>query len=489
MREFLNSIQFSETTLPRQDYLARIFGYSVAVLTALAGMLEGYLPSSAYIVVAIALLYPHIAFFTSKQFSSKKGYITKQLLIHLDAVLCGLFLASMHFPIELSALYLVMINTSFIIVGSITAWAYCVISLVAGSLAGFLLVGYQEPLPVPSSVFVATAIGVGVHLAVTAFNSHRQARDLMRLKLKFQGQSGRFQALSQQASRYLAPQVWESIFQGRRQARLETHRKKLVVFFSDLVGFSALSEQMEAEALTDLLNEYLTDMSHIAMKYGGTIDKFIGDGVMIFFGDPTSNGTKRDAISCVSMAIEMRKHMLKLRQQWSEQGISVSLHIRMGISTGYCTVGNFGTENRMDYTIIGKEVNLASRLENEAAPGEILISQDTQALIKEHIHCLKHGSAQIKGFRDPVNMYQVIDYQRADNSSSEFINHESEGFALHLETDKVSSEECETVAATLERAATKLRQKKLTLLRSQPATGEVNGNSLPGKTHQNSGTG
>ena len=114
----------------------------------------------------------------------------------------------------------------------------------------------------------------------------------MRLKLKFQGQVERFQTLSQQVARYVAPQIWESIFSGKRQAKLETQRKKLVIFFSDIVGFSALSEQMEAEAFTDLLNQYLTDMSSIAMRYGGTIDKFIGDGMMIFFGDPTVKAPK-----------------------------------------------------------------------------------------------------------------------------------------------------------------------------------------------------
>src|SRR5690554_7158468 len=88
--------------------------------------------------------------------------------------------------------------------------------------------------------------------------------------------------------------IWETIFSGRRQVRLETQRKKLVVFFSDIVGFSALSDQMEAEAFTDLLNQYLTDMSRIALKYGGTIDKFIGDGIMIFFGDQIGRGTKKD---------------------------------------------------------------------------------------------------------------------------------------------------------------------------------------------------
>lgn len=452
---------FSETTLPKQDYLARILGYSVAVVTTLAGIIQGHYGLSALAVVFIALLYPHLVHVLSRPFRQKHAYSTRQFLIHGDAILCGLFLAYLHLPIELVVLFLIMINTSFIIVGSVTAWAFCVISLISGGAAGLLIFGYHQAPPTPDPVFTTAAIGVGMHLAISAFNSNRQARDLMRLKLKFQGQVERFQALSQQVSRYVAPQVWESIFSGRRQAKLETQRKKLVVFFSDIVGFSALSEQMEAEAFTDLLNQYLTDMSRIALKYGGTIDKFIGDGMMIFFGDPSSKGTKGDAIACVSMAIEMRRHMLKLRKQWAEHGMTAPLQIRMGVNTGYCTVGNFGTESRMDYTIIGKEVNLASRLEGEAEPGEILISHETYALVKDKIICRKRGTAEVKGFRDPLPLYQVVDYRRDLGSNPSFMNHETEGFSLHLESDKIRDDERDAVAAALEKAASKLRDTDL----------------------------
>ena len=126
-------------------------------------------------------------------------------------------------------------------------------------------------------------------------------------------------------------------------------------------------------------------MSKIALKYGGTIDKFVGDAILIFFGDPETKGEKEDAIACVSMAIEMRKRMQYLRAQWENQGISNPLEIRIGINTGYCNVGNFGSEDRLDYTIIGGEVNLASRLESNAKTGEILVSHETFAFIKNFI--------------------------------------------------------------------------------------------------------
>ncbi|MBL4832446.1 MAG: adenylate/guanylate cyclase domain-containing protein [Alcanivorax sp.] len=450
--------QFNETTLPKQDYMARIFGYAVAALSVFTGIHYGYFPETSENIAIVALLYPHLIYIASGPFRRRKAYTTRQFLIHGDALLCGIFLGLIHFPLEIVVLFVIMINTSFIVVGSLTAWAFCIISLISGAGAAYLLTGNVSAPPVPYEVFLVTAAGVGFHLALTAHNSYRQARDLMRLKMKFQGQVERFQALSHQVSKYVAPQIWESIFSGRRQVRLETQRKKLVVFFSDIVGFSTLSEQMEAESFTDLLNTYLTDMSHIALKYGGTIDKFIGDGIMIFFGDPKTKGTKRDALACASMAIEMRNHMEILRQRWSDQGISAPLQIRMGISTGYCTVGNFGTESRMDYTIIGKEVNLASRLETEAAPGEILISQDTYTLIKERISCRSRGNAIVKGFRDPIPTFLVMDYLSQQNQQNQRISQEADGFILRIDQDQLSDDERDNIADTLERTARNLRK-------------------------------
>jgi class 3 adenylate cyclase len=456
-----DSSLFAETTLPKQDYFARIFGCGVAAITVLVGYLSSYFDSRVIIVGIISLIYPHLVYVISRPFRKRRAYATRNFLIHFDALLCGVFLGYAHLPLEIAGLFLIMINTSFIIVGSLTAWVFCLISLIIGATAGIYLFGHENLGPVPNSLFLTAAVGVGLHMGITAFNANRQARDLIRLKTKYQGQVERFQALSHQISKYVAPQVWESIFSGRKQVKLETQRKKLVVFFSDIVGFSSLSEQMEAETFTDLLNQYLTEMSRIALKYGGTIDKFIGDGIMIFFGDPKSKGTKRDALACVSMAIEMRRHMVKLHKQWGEYGMTKPLQIRMGINTGYCTVGNFGTDSRMDYTIIGKEVNLASRLESEAGPGEILISYETYSLIKDKIMCRQRGSALVKGFRDPVPLYQVMDYRRDLGANPSYMNQEAEGFSLYLEADKIKEEDRDQVAEALEKAAKKLRNGKV----------------------------
>lgn len=107
-------------------------------------------------------------------------------------------------------------------------------------------------------------------------------------------------------------------------------------------------------------------MSKIALQYGATIDKYVGDAIVMFFGDPTTLGVKEDALACVEMAIAMQKRAAELAHEWAKSGIATPLRCRIGIHTGYCTVGNFGSDDRMDYTMIGGTVNLASRLEHEA---------------------------------------------------------------------------------------------------------------------------
>ena len=113
---------------------------------------------------------------------------------------------------------------------------------------------------------------------------------------------------------------------------------------------------MESEDLTQLLNHYLTEMSKIATEYGATIDKYVGDAIVMFFGDPESRGVKEDALACVNMAIAMQRRMTELADVWRDAGIQTPLRCRIGIHTDYCTVGNFGSADRMDYTMIGGAV-------------------------------------------------------------------------------------------------------------------------------------
>jgi class 3 adenylate cyclase/phosphoglycerate-specific signal transduction histidine kinase len=262
--------------------------------------------------------------------------------------------------------------------------------------------------------------------------------------------------LSNQLAKYLSPQVYESIFTGKQEVKIASRRKELTVFFSDIAGFTETSDRLESEDLTRLLNHYLTEMSQIAISYGATIDKYVGDAIVIFFGDPDTRGVKEDAFACVEMAIAMRKRMLELQDVWRTSGIEKPLQCRIGINTGYCTVGNFGSEDRMDYTIIGGGVNLASRLEAAATPGEILISFETYANIRDRIHCEERGHISVKGIAYPVATYQVVDAFENLRTERLFIHEERPNLRLDLNLDAMSAGDRGHATAVLREALNRL---------------------------------
>jgi len=264
--------------------------------------------------------------------------------------------------------------------------------------------------------------------------------------------------LSNQIAKYLSPQIYESIFTGKREVKVASHRRKLSVFFSDIAGFTETAEQLESEDLTKLLNHYLTEMSEIALAHGATIDKYVGDAIVIFFGDPETSGVTEDALACVKMAVAMRQRMTELQGIWRDSGIANPLQCRIGINTGFCTVGNFGSEDRLDYTIIGSGVNLASRLESAASPGEILIAYETYALVKDQIHCDGLGEITVKGISHPIATYQVVDTYENLGREREVIHDEFPNYNLTIKLEELSSDERSRAVASLSRALDKLDQ-------------------------------
>jgi class 3 adenylate cyclase/HAMP domain-containing protein len=299
--------------------------------------------------------------------------------------------------------------------------------------------------------------------------------DITELKLReaeLDEKSNALEQLSNQLAKYLSPQVYESIFSGKQEVKVTSQRKKLTVFFSDIAGFTETTEKLESEDLSRLLNEYLTEMSRIALMYGATIDKYVGDSILIFFGDPESRGVKEDALACVEMAIAMRRKMVELQDLWRDSGVEKTVQIRMGISTGYCTVGNFGSEDRMDYTIIGSGVNLASRLESTAAPGEILISYETYALVRDRIHCEERGQVKVKGIADPVATFVALDSYENLKRERQLISEDHPNVKLELNLDAMSSDERNQATMLLEQALDRLSRQHKNYSPGRPATKE-----------------
>ena len=241
-------------------------------------------------------------------------------------------------------------------------------------------------------------------------------------------------------SKYFSPQVYKSIFTGKLDVNINTNRKNLTVFFSDIKGFTTITEILEPEKLTEVITFYLTEMTNIAHEYGGTVDKYIGDAIMIFFGDPNTNGVESDAINCVSMALKMQKRLIQIRKKWQMLGITQSLEVRMGIHTDVCTVGNFGSNDRLDYTVLGNGVNLASRLESLADPNQILISENTFNIIKKIIRCEYQNEIVVKGKSHPIKTYQVEELLKNQNDD-EIIDFDIDGFSISLDKNKVIDKE------------------------------------------------
>jgi class 3 adenylate cyclase len=249
------------------------------------------------------------------------------------------------------------------------------------------------------------------------FELRKERESLLEEKIRnreiIEEKSQQLERLAKRLAQYLSPQIYDSIFADKVSDKRKIERKNLTVFFSDIVGFTDITDGIEPERLAFMINTYLSEMSKIALQYGGTIDKFIGDAIMIFFGDPETNGEKDDAVRCVKMAISMQNRAHELKELWRSRGISQPLEVRMGIDTGYCTVGDFGSEQRLDYTVFGSPVNLASRLEHDAEPNKIKISESTYLLVQDHVECTKLEDIMPKGFVRPVGVYQVNRLQDA----------------------------------------------------------------------------
>ena len=213
---------------------------------------------------------------------------------------------------------------------------------------------------------------------------------------------------AQLISRYVPAELAEGIMSGSETISEGHHRTKLTVFFSDIVGFSDIAEELEPEDMAMVLNEYFTEMTDIARKHHGMVDELQGDALLIFFGALQRTDDKEHALQAVAMANEMQAAMPGLNRRWRDAGITEEVCVRMAINTGVVTVGNFGSSTRMKYAVLGKHVNIAARLQALCDPGKTLLSYSTYLLVKDRISCTPKGALQLKGITRPVEAFEVV---------------------------------------------------------------------------------
>ena len=242
---------------------------------------------------------------------------------------------------------------------------------------------------------------VNERLFLNVINDSEKQKELSEM------QREKIENISAQLSKYIPPQIHDALFAGKYDTEIKTQRRKLTVFFSDIRNFTSTSENLQPEDLTKYLNEYFSEMTKIALNHGATIDKYIGDAMMVFFGDPETKGEREDARACVEMALKMQERMGELREKWLNEGFADPFEVRIGINTGYCNVGNFGSDQRLTYTIIGGEVNVAARLESAAEANGILMSYETYAHVQDMVEVEQKEAIKMKGINREIKIYAV----------------------------------------------------------------------------------
>ena len=204
--------------------------------------------------------------------------------------------------------------------------------------------------------------------------------------------------------RFLSPQLAEVIISSGDEAFLESHRREITVVFTDLRGFTAFSETAEPEEVISILREYHAALGELIFRYEGTLERFAGDGLMIFFNDPVP--VPDPQARAVRMAVAMRRRVGELSVGWRKRGHQLAFGV--GIAQGYATLGKVGFEGRFDYAAIGSVTNLASRLCDEAKPEQILISQRVYASVEGLVEVEAVSDLTLKGFVRPVAVYNVV---------------------------------------------------------------------------------
>jgi adenylate cyclase len=231
-----------------------------------------------------------------------------------------------------------------------------------------------------------------------------QTMRIHRTRTELHAKTLELERLCARLSRYLAPSVYRRIVEDSSPtARL--WRVYLTVCFVDLADFTALTERLAPEEIAMLLNDFLLEVSAAAAAAGGTVDKFLGDGVLVYFGDPASRGPPADARACIDMTRSLPSVLATLHDRWQARGITACPDVRVGVASGFCTVGDFGGPARLDHTVVGKPVNLASRLKDEARLGEVLASESVGVLLGDAIAAAAVARrVSVKGIAMPVDV-------------------------------------------------------------------------------------
>ncbi len=262
--------------------------------------------------------------------------------------------------------------------------------------------------------FLPVAEVVGIYALQTLYRYNTEEKEKRQIRQAFQ--------------LYLTKSVMEEMLKDPAKLKLGGDKRVLTVLFSDIRGFTSISERLPPEQLAKLINEYLTPMTNLVFEHGGTLDKYIGDAVMAIYGAPVEQADH--ALRCCQTAVAMVRELAKLQERWRMEGRDWPLiEIGIGINSGPMVVGNMGADQRFDYTVLGDNVNLASRLEgtNKEYQSRIIINESTRALCDGRLAVRELGAVRVKGKREPVRIFELLDDQPAQGELLEVITRFNQG--------------------------------------------------------------
>ncbi len=331
-----------------------------------------------------------------------------------------------------------IINEAFIF--EVPVWVNLLIIIVLAVITGFAVQRMTAKTTVPFVVIMLAAsvagaeymfIGRSIWLDMIGISLAVIMPSLVISSVKFVGEEKQKRFIKSAFGHYLDHGVIEQIIANPDILDLGGNEKSITIFFSDVQGFSTISEKLTPSGLVSLLNEYLSEMTDIILKHGGTIDKYEGDAIIAFFGAPVP--FEDHALRCCLAAIEQQKRLAELRKVWAEQGRDL-LKVRMGMNTGTAVVGNMGSKTRFDYTMMGDSVNLASRLEgaNKAYGSCSMISGSTYEEVKNDVEARKLDVIRVVGKKEPVAVYELMDVKGGlDPVRTELVKIWEKGISLY----------------------------------------------------------
>ncbi len=320
----------------------------------------------------------------------------------IETVLTGRFI--IHQNKLLLALIFILAALVIVLSSLLKLWKSLLVAL--GYLLGYFLV----------SLFVFMRFGLWLDLVgpagivifgfagITSFRFFTEEKEKLWIKQAF--------------SHYLSKEVINELMDDPSRLKLGGERRMITVFFSDVRGFTAFSESRQPEEVVAMLNEILSAQVKVVFKYNGTLDKFVGDELMAFFGAPGDQHRQTHALVAVRTAWEIQQRMNQLRQTWAQEN-KAAIQIGIGINSGEMVVGNMGSSERMDYTVIGDNVNLAARLCSAASKDEIIISESTYAMVADHVSVEKLEPVMVKGKSKPVSIYRVVGLKEVEGEAGE----------------------------------------------------------------------